>query len=250
MAIEDQRVEEQATHRLPSLSISDTPTVKRASHPRSTNKPEQTEMHMSERPTLVMRVARFAQSQSMLFGISGITPLPVDVQPQMMIDTAWFCWFYARVDRISHGRAATVMPVLSFLFVGGTASIVNLAVVFLCDLIDRTHHNDLTRHIIYSALATEISLLYNFALNDRFTFRALVDQRRRWWQRCLRFHIPASVGFVMTLALSSLFFTLTTKIPYHSILAQALAILIVTVVNFMMHRFWTYRPVKTAPSAH
>jgi putative flippase GtrA len=248
MAIEEQPVEEQATHQMPLLSISNTPTIKRPAIRQPVSAPADAVTDVSERPTLRMRAVRFVQSQPMLFAVSGVTPVPADMHPETMINAAWFRWLYARLDRMSHGQAAKIAPLLSFLIVGGTASIVNLAIVFLCDLIDRTHHNDLTRHIIYSALATEISLLYNFALNDRFTFRSLVDRRRRWWQRCLRFHIPASVGFIMTLGLSSLFFTMTTNVPYHSILSQALAILIVTAVNFLMHRFWTYRPVKAATS--
>ncbi len=188
-----------------------------------------------------------------LASMSGITPLPVHTKQEVMIDAAWFKRFYVWLDRATHGKADKIVPLLSFLVIGGSASLMNLIIVFICDFIDRAHHNDLLHHVIYSALGTEISLIYNFTLNDRFTFRSLIDGRRSWLQRCIRFHGPASVGFALTLGLSSLFFTLanrfsfTRHLPYHSVMSQALAILIVTAVNFLMHRFWTYR--SAAPAA-
>jgi putative flippase GtrA len=89
-------------------------------------------------------------------------------------------------------------------------------------------------------------LIYNFYLNDRFTFRSLIDSRRTWVQRLMRFHVPAMVGFVLTLAISSGLWTFVRVNGDHfsPTLSQAIAIVFVTGVNFVMHRFWTYREVR------
>jgi putative flippase GtrA len=204
--------------------------------------------------TVELRTTRKLRSRSgmedtlILASLSGITPLPVHTQ-EMMINAVWFKNLYAWLDRVSGGKAAKIVPVLSFLVIGGSASVMNLIIVFTCDFLDRAHHNELLHNLIYSAIGTEISLIYNFMLNDRFTFRALVDGRRSWLQRCIRFHGPASVGFTLTLLLYSLFFTITKPLPahyHHSVISQAMAIIIVTAVNFLMHRFWTYRSATPA----
>jgi putative flippase GtrA len=196
-----------------------------------------------------LRQTMTLESQPLLAAMSGITPIPVETQAELLIDAGWYRRIYAWLDRISGQKAAKLMQILSFLVIGGSASLVNLAVVYAFTLIDRTHENDVVHHAIYAAIATEISLLYNFMLNDRFTFRAMIDGRRNWLQRCLRFHAPASVGFVLTLALSSLFFILTKPLPHHAVISQAMAIVIVTAVNFLMHSLWTYRPAKATATA-
>jgi putative flippase GtrA len=202
-------------------------------------------------PTRKLRTPRPPTEDTLLLsGISGITPVPVRTQDDFILDTPWFRSFHAWLNRATGGRAAKIMPLLSFLVIGGSASVVNLVIVFLFDFIDRTGHNEPIHHFIYAAIATEISLLYNFMLNDRFTFRALIDQRRTWLQRCIRFHGPASVGFTLTLALSTVFLLILPKhLAHSSVIAQAMAIVIVTAVNFTMHRFWTYRPKKGATVA-
>ena len=196
-----------------------------------------------------LRQTMTLESQPMLAAMSGITPIPVETQAELMIDADWYRRFYAWLDRISGHKAAKITQVLSFLVIGGSASLVNLGVIFAFDVLDRAHENDVVHHAIYAAIATEISLIYNFILNDRFTFHSMIDARRSWLQRCLRFHAPASVGFVLTLVLSSLFFILTKSLPHHAVIAQAMAIVIVTAVNFLMHSLWTYRPTKAAATA-
>jgi putative flippase GtrA len=148
---------------------------------------------------------------------------------------------YAVVDAKTGGKAAEVQRLVAFLAVGGTASLLNLACVWSFDRL--LHPTSGLAVFLVLALATEISLLANFLLNDRFTFRAMVGEHRTFWQRCVRFHGPAMVGFALTLLISNLahhlgHLTLTVS--------QAIAILIVTVVNFLMHRHWTYRAAKPA----
>ena len=147
-----------------------------------------------------------------------------------------YTWLYFKLNRYTKGRGAEVMRLASFLFVGGLASLVNLAGVWF--FARYTH----VPYDLYIVLATEISLLCNFAMNDRLTFRSLGSQRS-WLMRCLRFHGPASIGFLLTL--------LIAYVAHHAghlqpVSAQAVAIIIVTFVNFAMHRLWTYRGVSHA----
>ncbi len=182
------------------------------------------------------------QTSSLNPNHSAVEPASALRQPGLAIDAEWYRRLYHFVDTKSDGRGADVMPMLSFLVIGGSASVLNLFVVLLFDIFNHTHHYVIA-YPVYIAIATEISLIYNFFLNDRYTFKALIDGRRTWLQRMLRFHGPAMVGFFLTLVLSTFFHHLMPHVT--SIVPQSFAILIVTVVNFTMHRFWTYRPAAS-----
>jgi len=148
---------------------------------------------------------------------------------------------YALVDAKTGGKAAEVQRLVTFLAVGGSASLLNLACVWSFDRL--LHPTGGITVFLVLATATEISLLANFLLNDRFTFHTMVGKHRTFWQRGARFHGPAMVGFGLTLLISNLahhlaHLTLT--------ISQATAILIVTMVNFLMHRHWTYRAANPA----
>jgi putative flippase GtrA len=148
---------------------------------------------------------------------------------------------YALVDAKTDGKAAEILRLVTFLAVGGSASLLNLACVWIFDRL--LHPTGGISVFLVLTAATEISLLANFLLNDRFTFRTMVGEHRTFVQRAVRFHGPAMVGFGLTLLISNLahhlaHFTLTTS--------QGIAILIVTVVNFLMHRHWTYREAHPA----
>jgi putative flippase GtrA len=149
---------------------------------------------------------------------------------------ALYLWLYFKLNHYTKGHGAEVMRLGSFLFVGGLASLINLVFVWL--FATYTH----LPYDLYIVLATEISLLCNFSMNDQLTFRSLGNQRS-WLMRCLRFHLPASVGFLLTLLISYIAHHVGHLPP---VSAQAVAIIIVTFVNFAMHRLWTYRGVSSA----
>ncbi len=159
----------------------------------------------------------------------------------------WYARLYHTIDVKSGGKAAELVRIGQFLIVGGSASVLNLACVAL---FDKVFHPTGVWPVFFVILAaTEISLLFNFILNDRFTFRAFVSEHRTWLQRCIRFHGPASLGFVLTLLISNSvhqFVQLAHGKHPPLIVGQAIAIVIVTAVNFLMHRHWTYREAKAA----
>jgi dolichol-phosphate mannosyltransferase len=142
---------------------------------------------------------------------------------------------YARLDTYTRGHAAEVLRMVSFLFAGGLGALVNLGFVWIFSRYTSLPYD------VYIVLSTEISLIFNFMLNDRFTFHSLVDNQRPFWLRCVRFHGPSALGFVLTLVIS---YTAHHVGHLSPVPAQAVAILIVTMVNFFMHRLWTYRAVS------
>ncbi|HEY7125801.1 MAG TPA: GtrA family protein [Ktedonobacterales bacterium] len=148
-----------------------------------------------------------------------------------VLSTTFVRW----LDRWTWGHGEQALRLASFLIVGGLGTIVNLGCVWVFSRFTPLPY------ALYVVLATEISLICNFALNDRFTFRALVDGRRNWWVRCLRFHAPAMLGFALTLLLSDVAHYVLHLPP---LVAQGAAILIVTFVNFAVHHLWTYRAVQ------
>ncbi len=156
----------------------------------------------------------------------------------MLSSQAFYRYCSARLDPYTRGHTAEVMRVVSFLIVGGLGTLVNLACVWVFSRYTSLPYD------VYIVLATEIALLCNFWLNDRFTFHSLVDSRRPFWLRCVRFHGPSALGFVLTLVISYLAHHVGHLSP---VPAQAVAILIVTIVNFLMHRLWTYRAAAQAP---
>lgn len=126
--------------------------------------------------------------------------------------------------------------VASFLVVGATVALFNLAEVFLLQ------HQHLLPYVAYVTLATEGSIFASFLLNDGLTFRALARGGRRWWLRCVRFHGASAVGAIFTIVLSTAIYH---GLHLRPVVSQCIALAFATVVNFSMHRFWTYR-VKPA----
>jgi putative flippase GtrA len=174
-------------------------------------------------------------------GIAAITSDALTVaEPQPAVYDRLYQW----VDQKSNGKGAEIIRLGQFLLVGGSASVLNLICVALLD--HSFHPTSALAVFLVTLVATEISLLYNFALNDRFTFRSLIGEHRTMLQRCIRFHGPASVGFILTLTISNGIHHFVTIRGQHLslVVGQAIAIVIVTAVNFFMHRHWTYREVK------
>lgn len=144
------------------------------------------------------------------------------------------------VDRKVGGKAGYVQRLVSYLFFGGLAALVNL-IVF--DLIFSILHlpsgiSTPARNVLASLGAAECSIMANFLLNDHFTFRYLPGAQRPWAQRCLRFHATCVVGSLLTFVLEFAFFSLA-HVP--ALFAEMIAILLVLIYNFTFHHIFTYR---------
>ncbi len=151
------------------------------------------------------------------------------------------------VDRVTNGRAGLFQRLFSYLFIGGTAALVNLTIFtvlyqFVPLPVDSRVHN-----ILASTIAFEVSLMANFIPNDYFTFRHLDGHRRSWFARCGRFHITSIGGYLLTLVLQYCFHFFLHIPP---LFAQAGAILITLVYNFTLHHVFKYRHIKGNTAKH
>lgn len=151
----------------------------------------------------------------------------------------------ARLLSFARKRFDLVKRLLSFLVVGGLGAIVNI-VIFTFSY-NRLEHSSyrLVAYLVAFVLATEISLLFNFFLNDQVTFRHLRGQKRSWIVRCARFHVTSIGGTLLTLAIS---FTLLNIVHLSALFAQAIALIIATAFNFAFHHLFTYRHHQEEPN--
>jgi putative flippase GtrA/glycosyltransferase involved in cell wall biosynthesis len=94
---------------------------------------------------------------------------------------------------------------------------------------------------LVSLTSTEFSMIVNFVLNDRITFRNL-ESNRVWYVRLARFQIAALGGNLLTAILST---ALHNGLSLSALYAQAVAIVITFFVNFLVHRFWTFKGRST-----
>jgi putative flippase GtrA len=153
------------------------------------------------------------------------------------------------VDAVTHGRADWAQRLVSYLFVGGFAALVNLAVFSIIYYwvfpIPPNTTDEFIRGLhwfVAFAIATEISILANFIPNDYLTFRHLPGHKRTWLERCVRFHMTCVAGTLLTLGIS---FALHL-VHVQAWIAQAIALILVTAFNFTAHHVFTYRHKKPA----
>ncbi len=147
------------------------------------------------------------------------------------------------VDRVSGGKADWFQRLVTYLFIGGMAAVVNLAVFYVIFYRLPLPVNTAVHNLIASVLASEISIMANFIPNDYFTFRHLAGHERSWLARCSRFHITSIVGSLLTF-LIEFGFTSVGHIP--ALASQATALILVLIYNFSFHHIFTYRHVKPA----
>jgi putative flippase GtrA len=144
---------------------------------------------------------------------------------------------FSFLDRPGRGHIVEMMRVTVFLTIGASVALLNLMCVWLLS------HQHRIPYILYVTAATEFSILCSFFLNDRITFRRLAAGSHIWYIRCMRFHAAAAAGAIVTIVISTVLYHL---LGFRPVMAQSVAILIATVINFSMHRFWTYRPSRSA----
>lgn len=153
------------------------------------------------------------------------------------------------VDTITHGRAGLLQRLMSYLFFGGVAALTNLLVLYLMyyHVLASFHNYPFVQNTLSYIVAAEISILVNFIPNDHFTFRSLPGARRPWIQRCLRFHLTAIVGSVLTYLIE---ISLSSFLHIETVRAEAIATIIVLIYNFSFHHIFTYRRIEEkAPEA-
>ena len=120
------------------------------------------------------------------------------------------------------------MQLLKFGFVGASGYVVNLAVFALL-----VHFADL-HHIAAATGAFAVAVTNNFWWNRHWTFAA--GDGHAGFQAA-RFLVVSLAGLVLNLILLEVFIT-STGLP--ELAAQALAVALVTPVNFIGNKLWTF----------
>jgi len=125
-----------------------------------------------------------------------------------------------------------LIRVIQFLGVGGYVALLNLDLVWVFSQLN------VLPYVVYVTMCTEVTICASFVLNDVLTFHSLKQGGHSRRIRLLRFHGSSALGALTTIAISAFCYHVLNMSPTF---AQFIALGLSTVVNFSMHRFWTYR---------
>ena len=129
-------------------------------------------------------------------------------------------------------RSGELDRLMKFVLVGGSGTLVNLGLLALLREGAGIHY------LISGALAFEVSVIWNFLLNDRFTFS---DRRRNntgLLGRLSRFNVTSLGGFAIYLGILGF---LTEILGLHYLASAAIGILSAFGWNFIVNSRWTWR---------
>ncbi|HEY2593241.1 MAG TPA: GtrA family protein [Chloroflexota bacterium] len=107
---------------------------------------------------------------------------------------------------------------------------VNSALLWL--LTDRVH----LYYLASSVVATEVAILSNFALNQRWTF-ASINDGRPWVEKLMKFNVVSFSGLVVTV---SILFVLKQFAGLNYLVANTLAVGTAATWNYAANRRWTW----------
>ena len=123
-----------------------------------------------------------------------------------------------------------------FGLVGSSGVLVNTAILYFLGRVGGWNH------VTAATVSTEAAILSNFALNDRWTFRA-VQAPAGWLQRALRYNGVALGGLVLSVATLAL---LTGAFGVQYLLANLVAIQVATLWNYAGSVRFAWRPGRPA----
>jgi len=120
---------------------------------------------------------------------------------------------------------------IRFAIVGGTGTFVNLGVLSLCRYVIGLPH------AVAAPIAIEASVINNFVLNDRWTFKH--SRVGSWVTRLLKFHVSSAVGVLTQLAVSlGVYYEAGL---HESVVAQIIGIIAGFVLNYLISRRFVWR---------
>jgi dolichol-phosphate mannosyltransferase len=120
---------------------------------------------------------------------------------------------------------------IKFCVVGGSGVFVNMGIyVLITRLMDVLYY-------IASPIAIELSILWNFAWNNFWTFKNR-EASATWMRRLIRFHVVAGVA---GLANYLILLVLVSILGVWDVLANLIGIVFGTLINYFMNSLWTWR---------
>ena len=141
----------------------------------------------------------------------------------------------AGLDTVHGSRAGRALrarhnwiQLAKFCTVGGSGYVVNLAVYALAlDLLGFDYY-------VAATISFVVSAFNNYLLNRAWTFR---NQRGHFGQQGLRFFVISALAWAANIG----FLSLLIALGLGEIVAQAVAIVLVTPVNFIGNKLWSFR---------
>jgi dolichol-phosphate mannosyltransferase len=152
---------------------------------------------------------------------AGVTKL------SMMTQTDYLRHLYSLMK-----RTGEVNRILKFVVVGGTGTLVNLGLLAILKEWAGIYY------LLAGAIAFEVSVVWNFLLNDRFTFGDRIRPEGTLFGRLLRFNVTSLGGFIIYLGILAL---LTQVFGLFYIISAAIGIVVGFGWNFMVNSAWTWR---------
>ena len=125
---------------------------------------------------------------------------------------------------------------VKFCVVGGSGVVVNLAVLNLT-LITWKHAvggEPLGAKYLANALAFVVSVLTNYYLNRRWTFRSTAAVKAE----VVKFYVVSAIAYLANLAVFTVFIT---HFHFATNVAQLIAIACVLPINFVLNKLWSFR---------
>lgn len=128
-------------------------------------------------------------------------------------------------------KAGFSLTSIQFVVVGVSCLVFAEAVLYL--LIDIFHIYD----IIAVIVATELSVLLNFYINDNWTFRRLRNSGGGFMTRLIKFHVSRIASILVNIGLFAL---LNNIFLIHYLLSYFLAALVAFAINFITSIIWVW----------
>lgn len=129
-------------------------------------------------------------------------------------------------------RTGEIRRMLKFISVGLSGSVVNLSLIAFFREVAGWNY------LLAGTIAFEISVIWNFMLNDRFTFSDRKRDGSRLFSRLWRFNATSLGGFLIYICLLAV---LTELIGLHYILSAAAGIIAAFGWNFFVNNTWTWK---------
>lgn len=130
-------------------------------------------------------------------------------------------------------RKGEMARFIKFCLVGLSGVGVNMGLLWLL-----TEYAGLV-YLLSAAIAVETSIITNFLLNNFITFRGRNEPGARpFFQRLLKFNLISLIGLGINIGLLSLF---TEVFGIYYLVSNIIAIIIVTLWNYLLNTWWTWR---------